>query len=117
MTTVYHEVLPKSYLLILAPGQPDDREAELDYWLRRARRSGKSAVWVDCGMLTALSSEAARLLWDAHFRLQAEDAELVLVHVADAVKRTLLDRELGPAPSIERTLLDAARHSRQFQMA
>lgn len=111
MHVVYHELLPESYLLILAPGRPGQPESMLARCLRRAQRSGKSSVWVDCGMLDSLSAEGARLLWNAHFQLQEQHAQLVLVHVPERVKRELLEQELGPAPCIVPTLLDAARQA------
>lgn len=117
MTVVYHELLPESYLLILAPGGGDEVEAGLAHWLKCAQRSGKQAVWVDCGMLTSLSSEAARLLWLSHYQLQAKHSQLVLVHVPDHVRRRLLEQELGPAPCMVPTLLDAARQSGWHMLA
>lgn len=112
MTVVYHELLPDSYLLILAPSRIEEPEAALAHSLRCAERSGKSSVWVDCGMLHSLSDEAARLLWGAHRHLQQKDAQLVLVHVPERVKKDLLKREQGPAPCMVPTLLDAARQTR-----
>ncbi|WP_046243430.1 hypothetical protein [Hymenobacter terrenus] len=111
MTVVYHELLPESYLLILAPGQAGEPEVALAHWLHCAQRSGKPAVWVDCGMLSSLSEEAARLLWASHYRLQQKHAQLVLVHVPDRLKRELLDHAQGPAPCIVPTLLDAAEQT------
>ncbi|WP_210521998.1 hypothetical protein [Hymenobacter terricola] len=111
MTVVYHELLPDSYLLILAPGRPGGPEAALAHWLKCAQRSGKSAVWVDCGMLSSLSDEAAHLLWASHMQLREQHAQLVLVHVPERVQRELLGQELGPAPCIVPTLLDAARQT------
>ena len=109
MTAVYHELLPESYLLILAPGSGDDHEAGLAHWLKCAQRSGKPAVWVDCSMVQTLSGEAMRLLWASHYHLQANHAQLVLVHVPERIHQELLDQEQGPAPCIVPTLLDAAR--------
>ncbi|MBF9221133.1 STAS domain-containing protein [Hymenobacter ruricola] len=109
MTVVYHELLPDSYLLILAPSRADEPEAALAHSLHCAQRSGKPAVWVDCGMLHSLSDEAAGLLWGAHHQLEEKHAQLVLVHVPERVKKDLLQRELGPAPCMVPTLLDAAR--------
>jgi hypothetical protein len=111
MHVIYHEMLPESYLLILAPSRQVKSEAVLARWLRRAQRSGKHSVWVDCGMLETLSVEAARLLWNSHFQLQEQHAQLVLVHVPERVKRELLEQELGPAPCMVPTLLDAARQA------
>ena len=107
MLVVHHELLPDSYLLLLAPGTPDASEAELTHWLKRARRSGKPAVWVDCSLLTSLSAEAARQLRAAHARLRHQHAELVLVHVPTQVEETWFSRPSGPC--IVPTLLDAAR--------
>ena len=36
MTVVYHELLPESYLLILAPGHEGEPETGLAHWLRCA---------------------------------------------------------------------------------
>lgn len=109
MITVFHEVLPESYLIILAPGPAGKVEASLAHQLRCAERSSKSEVWVDCSLLSTLSSEAARLLWATHHRLQARYARLVLVHVAESVKKALSRQHLGPMLRILPTLLDAAR--------
>ncbi len=112
MTLVYHELLPESYLLILAPGgEGDEREAGLAHWLQCAHHSGKPAVWVDCSMVQTLSGEAMRLLWASHHHLQANRAQLVLVHVPERMHQELLDQEQGPAPCIVPTLLDAARQT------
>lgn len=111
MTVVYHEILAESYLLILAPSRNNEREAALAHWLHLAQRSGKNAVWVDCGMLSSLSDEAAKLLWATHYKLQEHHAQLVLVHVPERVKQKLLSRELGPAPCMVPTLLDAAHQT------
>ncbi|GAC1376879.1 MAG: hypothetical protein NVS3B25_04060 [Hymenobacter sp.] len=108
MTAVYHEMLAESFLLILAPGQAGDSEAALAHWLRCARRSGKPAVWVDCGLLNSLSDEATKLLWASHHELLEKHSQLVLVHVPDCVKRKLLDQDAGLAPCMVPTLLDAA---------
>ena len=109
MTTVFHELLPESYLLILAPGSEAPSEMALARQLRCAERSGKPEVWVDCSLLSELSGEAARLLWDAHYQLQEQFARLVLVHVAEPVRQVLLAQHLGPMPRIVPTLLDVAR--------
>lgn len=111
MTVVYPQLLPDSYLLILAPGRDGESrpENELAHWLNCAQLSGKAAVWVDCGMLQALSAEAAGLLWAAHRRLQATGVHLVLVHVAERVRKALLSCAAALETSIVPTLLDAAR--------
>lgn len=117
MTVVYHELLPESYLLILAPGHEGRPETGLAYWLNRAQHSGKPAVWVDCGMLRSLSSEAIQLLWNTHYQLQEKHVQLVLVHVPEHVRTALLEQEQGPAPCIVPTLLDAAQQAGWGQIA
>lgn len=108
MTTVYHELLPQSYLLLLTPGAPKAPEYALDYSLRCASRSGKAAVWVDCELVEALSDEAVRILWDYHYRFQEQHVELVMVHASDEVKHELLNWQLGPSLCFVPTLFDAA---------
>lgn len=116
MNVVYHELLPESYLLILAPGSPGGAEVALAHWLKRAQSSGRPAVWVDCGMLSSLSDEAMQLLWATHRQLLGQRAQLVLVHVSDRVQREMLGMQmLGPAPCFVPTLLDAARQTRWHQ--
>lgn len=107
MTTVVHELLAESYLIILAPGPAGNSEAVLAARLRRAARSGKKEVWVDCSLLTTLSAEAARLLWAAHRSLSRQFSRLVLVHMSDGVWQQLQAGEVGPLPRIVPTLLDA----------
>lgn len=113
MNVAYHEALPDSYLLILAPGRENETapETALAHWLRHARHCDKPAVWVDCGMLHSLSGEAAGLLRAAHWQLLAAQRQLVLVHVPERVKHALLQRGPELAPCILPTLLDAARQA------
>lgn len=111
MTTVYHELLPESYLLLLTPGFPVDPELCLDYSLRCAYRSGKNAVWVDCELVSNLSTEAARTLWDYHHMLQQQHKQLVVVHASDEIKQDLLNWQLAPSLCFAPTLIDAAWQS------
>ncbi|SFQ51487.1 hypothetical protein [Hymenobacter arizonensis] len=112
MTTVYHELLPESYLLLLTPGSPNAPEYALDYSLKCACRSGKPSVWVDCELLgDFLSAEAARTLWDFHHMLQGQHRQLVVVHASDGVKQALLKWRLTPSICFASTLIDAAWQS------
>ncbi|MBF9236524.1 hypothetical protein I2I05_03860 [Hymenobacter sp. BT683] len=111
MTTVYHELLPDSYLLLLTPGKPADPEYALDYSLRCACRSGRPAVWVDCELVDALSTEAARTLLDYHDKLLAQHKQLVVVHASDEVKQRLLNWRYSPGICFAPTLFDAAWQS------
>jgi hypothetical protein len=112
MTTVYHELLPESYLLLLTPGSPEALEYALEDSLKCACRSGKAAVWVDCEFLgNSLSKEAARTLWDYHHMLQGQHKKMVVVHASEEVKQTLLSWRLSPSICFAQTLIDAAWQS------
>ncbi|TYZ09660.1 hypothetical protein FY528_10495 [Hymenobacter lutimineralis] len=111
---VYREILPESYLLILAdevPAAPHD--GALDWALRRAARSGKSSVWIDCGHLTHLPPDAAELLTFYYHKLQKHGMSLVLCHLCPEVRLEL--EALVPVlhPPIVDTLLDAEHYCQQ----
>jgi len=86
---IYHELLPEAYVLGLAPGPSAAFELALAQQLRRAERSGKTAVWVDCRLLTSLPAGAVRLLHACHHRLHQRGAQLVLCRVPGALAGTL----------------------------
>lgn len=117
MNTVFHELLPESYLLLLTPGSPSGPEFALDFSLKCACRSGKTAVWVDCELVLALSPEAARTLCDYYHKLQDEHKQLVVVHASDEVKQALLNWHLDPDLCFAPTLIDAAWQSGQRLVA
>ncbi|RAK66850.1 STAS domain-containing protein [Hymenobacter edaphi] len=108
---VYREILPESYLLILADDVPPsfEREHALDYALRRAARSGKSSVWVDCSHLHHLPPDAAELLAYYHDRLARHGMSLVLCHLTEDVRLELQALTAAPLPVVS-TLLDAERY-------
>lgn len=95
---VYHELLPQAYVLGLAPCPAF--ELVLAQQLRRAERSGKTAVWVDCRLLTNLPAGAVRLLHACHHRLRRRGAQLVLCRVpgalAGALRQASADLCLAP---------------------
>lgn len=113
MMVVYHEALPESYLLVLAPSSTDPWASELARYLGRACRSGKPAVWVDCRLLDTLPAAAARLLWASHLRLHRRHVQLVLCRVSEALEQTLRRVSAGPGPDLclVPTLDDAAEQS------
>ncbi|AYA38512.1 STAS domain-containing protein [Hymenobacter oligotrophus] len=111
---VYREILPESYLLILAddiPANVDDEDA-LDRALRRASRSGKSSVWVDCSHLHHLPADAAELLGYYYQRLSRHGMSLVLCHLNADVRAELESLTATPLPVVE-TLLDAEKYCHQ----
>ena len=99
MKVIYHEALFQSYLLVLAPG-PAVSATELARHLRRACRSGKAAVWVDCRLLDNLSTPAARLLWACHLRLRRRHVRLVLCRVCEDLEHTLRQTFAGPTADL-----------------
>jgi anti-anti-sigma regulatory factor len=108
---VYHELLAEAYLLVLAadPAPGPTPEAELATQLRRAVRSDKRAVWVDCRLLPTLSRPAARLLWACHHRLRRRQARLVLCRVSAPLAEALAAAKSGPATELNQVLsLDEA---------
>jgi anti-anti-sigma regulatory factor len=113
---VYREILPESYLLILAddiPPTPNHEDA-LDRALGRAARSGKSSVWVDCSHLHHLPPDAAELLTYYQRKLNSYGMSLVLCHLTDTVRAEL--QQLSSTPfSIVSNLLDAERFCHQPQ--
>ncbi|MCR5888651.1 hypothetical protein LRS06_12920 [Hymenobacter sp. J193] len=113
---VYREILPESYLLILADEVPaSPREEALDWALRRAARSGKSSVWIDCSHLTHLPPDAAELLTFYYHKLHKHGMSLVLCHLSGEVRAEL--EALAPIlhPPIVDTLLDAEHYCHQLQ--
>ncbi|RTQ49289.1 hypothetical protein EJV47_14205 [Hymenobacter gummosus] len=113
---VYREILPESYLLILADDIPPtpDQEDSLDRALRRAARSGKSSVWVDCSQLQHLPPDAAELLTYYHRKLTSHGMSLVLCHLTDTVRTELQHLTSAPLPIVS-TLLDAERYCHRPQ--
>ncbi|TGE21980.1 hypothetical protein E5K00_17145 [Hymenobacter aquaticus] len=113
---VYREILPESYLLILADDvlSPDEQEDDaLDRALSRAARSGKSSVWVDCSHLHHLPSDAAELLSYYYHKLSKHGMSLILCHLSDFTRQEL--QALVPALNVPivPTLLDAERYCQQ----
>ncbi|TPG66353.1 STAS domain-containing protein [Hymenobacter nivis] len=100
MLIVYHEIMPDSYVLVLAPDSATASEFELAHHLSCAARSGKPAVWVDCRLVNTMSPTAARLLWACHHRLQKRGAQLVLCGVSAALAQVLHQLCTGPKPDL-----------------
>jgi hypothetical protein len=107
MQVIYHELLPDSYLLIPAAGLAKEPTAALLYCLNHARRSGKSAVWIDCRLLDSQPAENARLLQACRQRLRELHLHLLLFNVAEALHQELLRQHAVPRQCIVPTLNDA----------
>ncbi|MBX0291440.1 STAS domain-containing protein [Hymenobacter sp. HSC-4F20] len=109
---VYREILPESYLLILA----DDGDAaggpQLSCALRRALRSGKPSIWIDCSHLHNLSFPTLRVLLRYYRRLQERHIPLVLCHLDGPVGHLLAKLPTALRPPVVPSLLDAERYCR-----
>jgi anti-anti-sigma regulatory factor len=112
MMIVHHEILPDSYLLILAADHADPSELELAHHLSCAARSDKPAVWVDCRLLDTLSTTAARLL-ACHHRLRRRNAQLILCRVSERLEQALqrASTHLTPTLCLVPSLDDAAEQT------
>jgi anti-anti-sigma regulatory factor len=113
MMIVHHEILPDSYLLILAADHADPSELELAHHLSCAARSDKPAVWVDCRLLDTLSTTAARLLLACHHRLRRRNAQLILCRVSERLEQALqrASTHLTPTLCLVPSLDDAAEQT------
>jgi hypothetical protein len=113
---VYREILPESYLLILADDVPASSGSEddaLDRALSRAAKSGKSSIWVDCSHLHHLPSDAAELLSYYYHKLSKHGMSLILCHLSEAVQRELTALAPTLPLPILPTLLDAEKYCQQ----
>ncbi|GAA4376870.1 STAS domain-containing protein [Hymenobacter koreensis] len=111
---VYREILPQSYLLILADDAPEHpaQDEALDWALRRAVRSGKSSVWVDCTHLHHLPPDACKLLTYYYNKLNKHGMSLILCHLSEEVRQELESLSIIHPPIVA-TLLDAERYTQQ----
>lgn len=114
---VYREVLPNSYLLILTDGETPAAaaaapETPLLQALRRASRSGKNSIWIDCSHLQQLSSASMRVLLRFYRRLKQRQVSLVLCHLEGAVRQQLASLPSSACPPVVPSLLDAESYCR-----
>lgn len=109
---VYREILPNSYLLILADDDAPTAEAQLSSALRLASRSGKPSIWVDCSHLHHLPLSSLRVLLRYYRRLRARQVPLVLCHLGEAAHQLLAKLPTASCPPVVPSLLDAERYCR-----
>lgn len=110
---IHREILPESYLLILAEDQNHPEEYGLARALQQAARSGKPSIWVDCSALHHMSGRALALLTSYYQRLRRRNTQLVLCHLADDVQESF--KAAAACPPIVSTLLDAALYCQASQ--
>ncbi|OUJ75838.1 STAS domain-containing protein [Hymenobacter crusticola] len=107
MREVYREILPQSYLLILAPERHTLGSVPLAQALYAAGHSGKPSVWVDCSELHQLSARTCQILLHYHQQYAQRGIQLVLCHLEPGIEQALLDACPTTPPTIVPTLLDA----------
>jgi anti-anti-sigma factor len=113
---IHREILPESYLLILAEDHSHPEEYGLAKALQQAARSGKPSIWVDCSSLRHMSIRAMSLLTRYYERLRQRNTQLVLCHLTDEVQDTLRATSSEDAcPPVVPTLLDAALYCHAAQ--
>lgn len=112
MMDVYREILPDSYLLILADAANATGEEGLRRALKRAGSSGKASVWVDCSQLPDLPTAALQLLGTYYELLQEKQVNLVLCHLSDGLQGTVQALPRHQRPPVVATLLEAAGYCR-----
>jgi hypothetical protein len=107
----YVEARPSSYLLTLHATEAG--AYPLAAALRRAMRSTRRSVWVDCRHVSMLSAEVLLLLRKCAGRLWRHGGHLILYHLPDAA-RASLHAEAGLAADASQPLaasmLDAAQY-------
>jgi len=107
----YVEARPRSYLLTLHATEAG--AYPLAAALRRALRSTRRSVWVDCRHVSALSAEALLLLRQCASRLWHHGGHLILCHLPEATRASLsTDASLTADASqpLAASLLDADQY-------
>jgi anti-anti-sigma factor len=104
----------KGYCLVLARGRLDAAAGcTLEQVVRATGLSRDKNVWVDCGAVTSISTEALRAVLSLSGTAEREGVTLVFCQLSPALQATLeeagLDRVLHIVPGIA----DAYRYCRQ----
>jgi anti-anti-sigma regulatory factor len=108
----YVEARPHSYLLTLLPTEAG--AYPLATALRRALRSTRCSVWVDCRHVSALSAEALLLLRRCASRLWQHGGHLILYHLPEAARASLATTDTSQP--LAASLLDAAQYGLAWPM-
>ncbi|MCC2547307.1 STAS domain-containing protein [Hymenobacter sp. BT175] len=109
MIEVYREILPESYLLILADDQQAEETSPLAKALKKASNSGKRNVWVDCSHLHHLSASTVELLLKYNQKLRRRHMKMVLCHLDDTAQADVRRVPAAAKLPVVPTLLDADR--------
>lgn len=108
---IYREILPNSYLLILVEtaAMPTDASLLRDA-LRRAGRSGKDSVWIDCSDVRRLDPALLSVLGCYGAWLLRRHIPLILCHPPTTLTADTLQTAHAESVVVVNTLLDAELH-------
>lgn len=108
MLSVCRDALPESYLLVVASDDQAFDAHALDRALHRAGRSGKQAVWLDCGLLAGrdVTPELGLLLCAYAEVFAAQDIVLVVAHAGAALRQSVADAGPTVGPKLVGSLVD-----------
>jgi len=104
---VYREILPHSYLLILV--ESDAKLTDVGLLrdaLRRAGRSGKDSVWIDCSGISTLKPSMVAVLTCYAEWLRRRHMDLIVCHPPVTLTGASLE-QAGAGLLVANTLLDA----------
>ncbi len=101
----YVEARPHSYLLTLHATETG--AYPLAAALRRALRSTRRSVWVDCRHVSALSADALLLLRQCASRLWHHGGHVIMCHLPETARVGLLPDASQPLAA---SVLDAAQY-------
>lgn len=101
----YVESLPHTYLLTLHLSEMGS--CSLAAALRRALRSTRRSVWIDCRHVPGLSADVLRRLRRCASQLWRHGGYLMLCHLPDATRADLVTDASQPLAA---SLLDAAQY-------
>jgi len=105
---VYREILPNSYLLILVDTSSRLTDVSLlRDALRRAGRSGKDSVWIDCSGLPMLKPTLVAILTHYAEWLRRRHMELIVCHPPATLTGASLEETCAGELLVANTLLDA----------
>jgi hypothetical protein len=109
MLTVFRESLPESYLLVVASRPHAGDPHALERALHRAGRSGKPAVWLDCGLLAPrdVTRETCLLLRAYHEAFARMGIRLTVAHAPADLQQGLSAPGDGEAPPLVDWLVGA----------
>lgn len=105
---IYREILPNSYLLILVETKARLTDVGLlRDALRRAGRSGKDSVWIDCSGVSVLKPSLLSVLMCYAEWLHRRHIDLIVCHPPTTFTGASLEQACAGSLLVANSLLDA----------